>query len=178
MTFPTRIQDCPAFLHSKADAGRMNYGEGVYVGYRYYEAIELPDQFPFGWGLSYTTFAMSNLRIRVDDSTLSIHLLLTNTGNRSGSEVVQVYIGQRSPTISRPKKELKGFGKYLLQPQESTDVAIRILLKYATSYWNEHLKSWASDAGIYDVFVGSDSTTADSLSSDFNLSAGFTWNGI
>ncbi|KAK5210282.1 hypothetical protein LTS13_000823 [Exophiala xenobiotica] len=178
MTFPKRMQDCPAYLNSKADAGRMLYGENIYVGYRYYEAVEIPVQFPFGWGLSYTTFAFSNLKLRAEGSTLSIHLRLTNTGTRPGSEVVQMYVGQRDPNISRPKKELKGFQKCRLGPEEGVDVALQIPMKYATSYWDEHAGAWMSDAGTYDVLVGSSSREADCLHGVFETAITYSWNGL
>lgn len=178
MTFPKRIQDCPAYLNSKADAGSMLYGENIYVGYRYYEAVELPVQFPFGWGLSYTTFALSNLQVRAEGPTLSIHLRLTNAGTRTSSEVVQVYISQRDPKITRPKKELKGFKKCRLGPKEDVDVALHIPMKYATSYWNEHAGAWMSDAGIYDVLVGNSSREADCLHGMFETVITYSWNGL
>ena len=179
LTFPKRIQDSPAYLHAFSNKGRMLYGEDIYVGYRYYDAIDLAPQFPFGHGLSYTTFKYSNLRVtRASEDTLSVSLTLENTGSRAGAEVVQVYISQQSRSIARPRKELKAFSKHALQPKESKEVTMEIQLKYATSYWDDSVRKWTADAGEYDVLVGNSSRAEEFLTASFTVSETFSWKGI
>jgi beta-glucosidase len=178
MTFPKRIQDCPAYLHHKSNKGRIIYGEDIFVGYRYYETIDLPVQFPFGHGLSYTSFGQTGLQVHVSGPTLSVQLRLENIGGREGSEVVQVYISQRYSSVLRPQKELKGFAKYFLKPKEVTNVKIDIPVKYATSFWDESVNGWTSEAGIYDVSVGNSSQSDDFLQGKFQTSKTYSWNGL
>ncbi|KAL6787336.1 putative beta-glucosidase I [Trichoderma sp. SZMC 28012] len=178
LTFPKRLQDCPAFLHSRCNSGRMIYCDDIFVGYRHYDAIDLAVQFPFGHGLSYTTFSMTGLQVQVKESKILIRLKLTNTGPIYGPEVVQVYISQRSPSVSRPPKELKAFSKHHLRVGESADVRINTSLKYATSFWNENMNAWTSEAGFYDVFVGNSSQSAKFLQASFELTTTSSWNGL
>lgn len=178
MTFPKRIQDSPAFLHAISNKGRMLYGEDIYVGYRYYDAVDLAVEFPFGHGLSYTTFRMHNLRVFCRDDMLSIKISLDNTGKRAGAEVVQVYIAQQCRSIARPPKELKGFSKKFLQPSETAEVLIEIPVKYATSYWDDSVRKWTSDAGTYDVLVGDSSRASKLLIGKFETKDTFSWSGI
>ena len=156
----------------------MIYGEDIFVGYRYYEAIDLPVRFPFGPGLSYATFSMTELQIQLKGDEISIFLKLTNKGPVYGSEVVQVYVSQRFSTLSRPPKELKGFSKHYLEASRSIDVEIKIPVKYATSFWDEGVNAWTSEAGLYDVLVGNSSQSAEFLRGEFELDTTFSWNGI
>ena len=148
------------------------------MGYRYYDKIELPVRFPFGHGLSYTTFAQSNLSVRTDNSDLIVQLKLKNTGAREGMEVIQVYIAQQSSSVTRPVKELKGFSKVALRSGESTNVKIKIATKYATSFWDESLNAWTSEAGTYEVFVGNSSQPKDFLCGTFKMTKTVSWNGL
>ncbi len=127
-TFPARLEDTPAYLHWPGDNGQVRYGEGLYIGYRYYDARKLPTQFPFGYGLSYTTFAYSNLELSSHDfrdvDGVVVSLDVTNTGAVAGKEIVQVYVHDRAAALARPPKELKGFAKVSLEPGETKTVSI------------------------------------------------------
>ncbi|KAH7409759.1 putative beta-glucosidase I [Cadophora sp. MPI-SDFR-AT-0126] len=178
LTFPRRVQDCPAFLHSKSDKGRMIYGEDIYVGYRYYEKLDLPVLFPFGHGLSYTSFQQRNLQLQVKDGHLIIILKLENTGEVAGAEVVQAYISQLAPSVSRPIKELKGFLKVFLLPKQVEEVKIDISINYATSFWDESLNSWTSEAGVYEVIVANSSASLFPLRGTFEIPMTASWDGL
>ncbi|KAK9427681.1 glycoside hydrolase superfamily [Lipomyces doorenjongii] len=178
LTFPKRIYDCPAYLHSKCNKGRMIYGEDIFMGYRYYEAIDLPVRFPFGHGLSYTTFSQSALRVQIDERKLIVQLKLENSGELDGSEVIQVYISHPKSSVSRPVKELKGFSKVMLKSKESIDVKIDISIKYATSFWDESQNAWTSEAGVYEVLVGNSSQSERFIRSTFETRKTFSWNGL
>lgn len=138
----------------------------------------MPVAFPFGHGLSYTSFSQSNLSVRTDNVNVIIELKLENIGGREGMEVVQVYVSQRSTSITRPAKELKGFSKVTLRPGESTNMAVEIATKYATSFWDESLNAWTSEAGIYDVFVGNSSQAQNFLCDSFKVAETVSWNGL
>jgi len=156
----------------------MLYGEDIYVGYRYYDAVDLAVEFPFGHGLSYTTFRMHSLRVVCKDGILSVRVSLENSGKRAGAEVVQVYVAQRCRSIARPPKELKGFSKRYLQPSETAEVLIEIPVKYATSYWDDSVRKWTSDVGPYDVLVGNSSRAQKFLIDKFETNDTFSWSGI
>src|SRR6185503_3022104 len=125
-TFPVKLSDTPAHTNYPGGNGKVHYGEGLFIGYRYYDARELPVQFPFGYGLSYTTFEYSNPKVSstnfrdVDGLTVSVDV--TNTGTSAGQEVVQVYVHDQKSGLIRPPKELKGFAKIELQPGETKTV--------------------------------------------------------
>ncbi|KAJ5213627.1 Glycoside hydrolase family 3 [Penicillium cf. viridicatum] len=173
LTFPNAIEDTPAFLNFESERGRTVYGEGVYIGYRYYEKLKRSVSFPFGHGLSYTEFEFSELSVSQKAVSLCVH----NTGSVTGATVVQVYISP-SPanTISRPMKELKGFAKVFLEPSESQDVVIG-LDRLSTSFWDETLGCWLSEKGIYGVHVGQSSADIV-LSGSFEVKETTTWIGL
>lgn len=178
LTFPQRVKDNPTYLNYRSEAGRVLYGEDVYVGYRYYEQLEIEPLFAFGHGLSYTTFALSDLSLQQkEDNGLSIRCKLENTGDREGSEVVQVYIAPVSPPIKRPVKELKGFTKTSLKSGESADVAIDIDIVRATSFWDEKESRWVSSAGEYRILVGT-SSVGEFLETSVRLQKTKYWNGL
>ena len=122
-TFPVRLQDNPAYINYPGENGKVRYGEGLFVGYRYYDKKELTPQFPFGHGLSYTTFEYGNLRLSTDQTTpekgLDVSFDVTNTGKRAGKEVVQVYVRDIYCSLVRPEKELKAFAKIELDSGET-----------------------------------------------------------
>lgn len=178
LTFPVRNQDNPAFLNYRTEAGRTLYGEDVYIGYRWYEKIELPVLFPFGHGLSYTSFSISDLKINKDEQNLAVTVKVTNTGERAGAEVVQVYVNQKKPSIRRPVKELKGFKKVHLEKEESQDVEIVIETKYATSFWDEVREAWTSEKDSYTVILGTTSSDQNALSAGFEVEKTTWWNGL
>ena len=127
----------------------MQYREGLYVGYRYYQTAGVPVAFPFGHGLSYTSFAYSDLKASADGVTLTV----TNTGDRAGAEIVQLYVAKPDAKIFRPAQELKGFAKVPLRPGESRTVVIPLDDK-AFRYWNTQTDRWEIEGGQYELRVG------------------------
>ena len=151
-TWVNAYADTPA-KDNFAGPGRMvQYREGLYVGYRYYQTAGVPVAFPFGYGLSYTSFAYSNLQAASNGVTLTI----TNTGKRAGAEIVQLYVAKPGAEVLRPAQELKGFAKVQLQPGESKTVTIPLDDK-AFRYWNTKTDSWEVEGGSYELRVGASS---------------------
>ena len=159
-TFPLKLSDTPAHLHYPGGNGKVHYGEGLFIGYRYYDAREMPVQFPFGYGLSYTTFEYSNPKVSsrsfkdVEGLTVSVDVI--NTGKFAGKEVVQVYVHDRQSNLIRPPKELKGFAKIELQPGETNTVTIALDFR-AFAYYNPAYKQWITENGEFDILIGSSS---------------------
>ena len=152
-TWVNAYADTPA-KDNFAGPGRMvQYREGLYVGYRYYQTAGVPVAFPFGYGLSYTSFAYSNLQAASNGVTLTV----TNTGKRAGAEIVQLYVAKPGAEVFRPAQELKGFAKVQLQPGESKTVTI-LLDDKAFRYWNTKTDSWEVEGGSYELRVGASST--------------------
>ena len=149
----------------------------MYVGYRYYDTLDRDVLFSFGHGLSYTTFSTDALKIEADDKTLLVSVGVTNTGNISGSEVLQVYVAHETPSIRRPKKELKGFKKVYLEPGARESVDISADIRYATSFWDEYKGAWKSESGKYKVLVGSGSQGAF-LEGHFQIDKTVYWKGL
>ncbi len=139
------------------DPKGVKYSEGVFVGYRHFDKDGVKPLFPFGYGLSYTTFKYSNLSVtpgafkQGQDVTVSFDI--TNTGSREGAEVGEVYVGDKHASVPRPVKELKGFGKIDLKPGETKHVIVALNPR-AFQYWDEKGKQWKADAGDFDVLVG------------------------
>uniref|UniRef100_A0A540VKI8 Glycosyl hydrolase n=2 Tax=Litorilinea aerophila TaxID=1204385 RepID=A0A540VKI8_9CHLR len=159
-TFPMRLEDTPAFLHFPGENGEVRYGEGLYVGYRYYDARQIPVLFPFGHGLSYTTFEYSHARpssptFREVDG-VDVLVEITNTGQRAGAEVVQVYVRPHQARLARPPKELKGFAKVELAPGETRTVTIH-LDERAFAYFDPAYGRWVAEGGQYDLLIGASS---------------------
>ncbi|MGQ9491303.1 MAG: glycoside hydrolase family 3 C-terminal domain-containing protein [Anaerolineae bacterium] len=156
-TFPIRLADTPAYLNWPGGAGKVFYGEGLFIGYRYYDAKEMPVLFPFGHGLSYTTFAYSNPRVSAntfrDVDGVTVMVDVTNTGHMAGKEIVQVYVHDRVAGLVRPKKELKGFAKVALQPGETKTVAIPLDFR-AFAYYHPRYKQWITEDGEFDILIG------------------------
>ena len=151
-TWANRYEDTPA-KDNFAGAGRtVQYREGLYVGYRYYQTAGVPVAFPFGHGLSYTSFAYSDLKASADGVTLTV----TNTGTREGAEIVQLYVAKPDAKIFRPAQELKGFAKVHLQPGESQTVTIPLDDK-AFRYWNTQSNRWEVEGGQYELRIGASS---------------------
>ncbi|KAE9375366.1 glycoside hydrolase family 3 protein [Stipitochalara longipes BDJ] len=178
LSFPKRLQDNPAFLNYRTERGRALYGEDVYVGYRWYETLDLPVLFPFGHGLSYTTFTFSDLKVQKTDKELKVLVKVSNTGPLAGAEVVQVYTSQKNPSIRRPKKELKGFKKVFLEKGESKVVEVVIETKYATSFWDEIRNAWVSEKDTYEVIVGGSSEETGAVKGSFDVPKTTWWNGL
>ena len=155
-TFPHKLTDTPAYLNWPGGAGTVRYGEGLFIGYRYYDAKQIPVLFPFGYGLSYTTFAYNNAKVSgksfkdVDGVTVTVDV--TNTGKVTGKEIVQVYVHDQKSGLVRPEKELKGFAKVELQPGETKSVSIRLDFR-AFAYYHPAYKQWITEDGDFDILI-------------------------
>lgn len=156
-TFPLKLADTPAHINFPGENGAVRYGEGLFIGYRYYDAKETPVLFPFGHGLSYTTFAYSNPRLSAseitDQDTLTVWVDVTNTGPVTGKEVAQVYVHDRQSSLRRPYKELKGFAKIALQPGETKTVTIALDFR-AFAFYHPGYKEWIAEDGVFDILIG------------------------
>ncbi len=156
-TFPRKLTHNPSALNFPGDKEKVVYHEGVFVGYRWYDTMGIDPLFPFGFGLSYTTFKLSDLKLDkaelTEAETLDLSVVVTNTGARAGSETVQVYVGDPESSVKRPVKELKAFEKVFLQPGESKTVFFR-LDRRAFAYWSEKLADWRVESGRFDILVG------------------------
>ena len=159
-TFPVKLSDNPSYLYYGGEGNEADYREGIFVGYRYYDKKEMDVLFPFGHGLSYTTFAYSDLRLSAekitDNDTLTATVTVKNTGNRAGKTVVQLYVGDQKSEVLRPVRELKGFEKVELQPGESKDVTFT-LNKRSFAYWNTQIHDWHVETGAFTIEVGQSS---------------------
>ena len=159
-TFPLKLTDTPSHINWPGGAGKVHYGEGIFIGYRYYDAKEIPVLFPFGHGLSYTTFEYSNAKVSsnnfkdVDGLTISVDV--KNTGKLAGKETVQVYVHDQKSDLIRPVKELKGFAKVELQPGETKTVSIHLDFRAFAYYHPEH-KQWITEDGGFDILIGASS---------------------
>jgi beta-glucosidase len=159
-TFPIRLEDTPAYLDFPGDGDRVRYGEGLYIGYRWYEARDLPVAFPFGYGLSYTTFRYDDARTSattladVDGVTVTVDV--TNTGLRAGSDVIQVYVRDVEASLQRPAKELRGFAKVRLEPGETRTVDVRLDPR-AFAFWDPSRDRWVTEVGAFEILIGSSS---------------------
>ena len=168
ITMEKRAQDNPAYatfpnpVNQHPDS--LNYSEGVFIGYRGYDHSGIQPLFPFGFGLSYTTFSFSNLSISPAsyDGTqpVTVTFTVTNTGNVAGAEVAQLYVGEKKPPLPRPVRELKGFQKVLLQPGQSQQVTLQ-LDQRSFAYWNINKEKWDAPKDTYNVWVGSSSQLSD-----------------
>ncbi len=156
-TFPLKLADTPAYLNWPGGAGRVQYGEGLFIGYRYYDEKELPVLFPFGYGLSYTSFAYGNAEVSAknfrDVDGLTVTVDVTNTGKVAGKEIVQVYVHDQKSALVRPEKELKGFAKVELQPGETKSVSIQLDFR-AFAYYHPEYKQWITETGDFDLLIG------------------------
>ncbi|GAC1350866.1 MAG: glycoside hydrolase family 3 C-terminal domain-containing protein [Ktedonobacteraceae bacterium] len=159
-TFPARLEDTPAYLNFPGENGKVFYGEGLFVGYRYYEKKHIAPLFPFGFGLSYTTFAYSSLSLSASDigpdDTLHVSVDITNTGQRAGKEIVQVYVRDQQARLQRPEKELKAFVKVQLEPGECKAVTLS-LGRDTLAYYDDLAHEWVAEAGAFEVLVGASS---------------------
>ncbi len=158
-TFPRRIEDTPTYLYYPAERD-ADYGEGVFVGYRYYDKRGIEPLFPFGHGLSYTTFEYGNLRVpaRVTSGgPFEVSVDVRNTGRRAGEETVQLYVGdEATAAVAQPVKELKGFRKVSLAPGETQTVTFTLSPR-DLSYYDVHRPGWTSTPGTYRILIGSSS---------------------
>ena len=159
-TFPKKLSDNPSYLFYGGEGNVTEYREGVFVGYRYYDKKEAEVLFPFGHGLSYTSFAFSDLKLdktEMDDTdTLNVSVRVKNTGSRAGKTVVQLYVCDKQSTPIRPIRELKGFEKTALEPGEEKEVRFT-LDKRAFAYWNTEIHDWHVETGEFFIEIGASS---------------------
>lgn len=159
-TFPNRLEDTPAYINWPGDAGEVHYGEGLFIGYRYYDYKKIPVLFPFGHGLSYTSFKYSNPKVSKkhfkDTEGVTVSVEVTNTGKMAGKETVQVYVHDQQAKLVRPEKELKGFAKVELKPGETKTVSIFLDLR-AFAYYHPSYKQWVTEDGEFDLLIGASS---------------------
>ncbi|HET6209542.1 MAG TPA: glycoside hydrolase family 3 C-terminal domain-containing protein [Jatrophihabitans sp.] len=172
-TIPGRLADTPSYLNFPGEQGQVRYAEGLFVGYRYYDAKQLDVSYPFGHGLSYTSFDYADLRCTVtgagDELAVEVTVTVGNTGRRDGKEVVQVYLGQPGSYLQRPPRELKGFAKIALAAGESADVTVRLTAR-DFRYFHPGKDRWVLQGGDFTIAVGSSSR-------DLRLHAGITVDG-
>lgn len=181
LSWPARLQDNPAFLNFRTEGGRTIYGEDVYVGYRYYEFAGREALFPFGHGLSYTTFEFSAASVSEADGKVRASVKVKNTGGVKGAEVVQAYVvPKQKAKVNRPVKELQGFAKVELDAGETREVAIEMETKYAASYFDEERGKWCVEAGEYEVVLSDSSEVKEgkAVRGSFSVSETFWWSGI
>lgn len=159
-TFPKELRHNPSYLNFPGEGDKVEYKEGLFVGYRYYDKKAIEPLFPFGYGLSYTSFEYSNLSINkeniLDNETVEVTVTIKNTGDRAGKEIVQLYVRDIESTVIRPEKELKGFAKVELQPGEEKDVTIT-LDNRAFAFYNVDIQDWHVETGQFEVLVGKSS---------------------
>jgi beta-glucosidase len=152
-TLPLRLEDSPAFLNFPGENGHVRYGEGLFVGYRYYDAKCLEVAFPFGHGLSYTSFDYSKLAVTSDPEGLTVRVTVRNSGDRAGREVVQVYTSMPESNVVRAPRELKTFANIHLDSGESREVALAIR-REDLAYYETRVSGWVVESGDYSVEVG------------------------
>jgi beta-glucosidase len=163
MSFEKRWEDNPAYLNYYDPSGskKVNYKEGVFMGYRYYDSKNVKPRYPFGFGLSYTNFSFGKLTVlskgKRGDPHLSVSFNITNTGNVDGAEVAQLYVGELKPTVARPNKELKAFKKIFLKKGETKRITME-LNAAALSYYNILQKEFSYNPGDFEIMVGNSSS--------------------
>ena len=156
-TFPLRLEDTPCYLTYGKGFDNAVYQEGVFVGYRYYTSRKMETAFPFGYGLSYTTFAYSDLQLdkkeMSDKEHVEVSVKVKNTGKRAGKTVVQLYVAAPETEVVRPVRELRGFEKVSLEAGEEKTVTFT-LDERAFAYWNTQIHDWYAEEGTYKVMIG------------------------
>lgn len=159
-TYPLTFEDNPTFGNYPGGPVVSEHKESVYIGYRYYDTAEKEVLFPFGYGLSYTTFEYSGIKLSAkeinDTDTLKVSFTIKNTGDVDGAEIAQVYVADKESTIFRPKKELRAFTKVFLKAGESKEVTLE-LSKRAFAYYNVNLGDWHVESGDFEIMVGASS---------------------
>jgi beta-glucosidase len=156
-SFAKRLEDTPAFLNYPGENGEVRYGEGIFVGYRYYDTRDVEPLFPFGHGLSYTDFEYGELRVGASTygvgDPIEVSVDVTNSGDRAGREVVQLYLRDVESSLARPAKELVGFEKISLEPGETETVRLA-LDRRALSFYDPARSDWVAEAGDFELLVG------------------------
>jgi len=159
-TFPRKLEDNPSYLNFPGDLGKTYYGEGIFIGYRYYEKKKIQPLFAFGHGLSYSSFKYTELKLQkkslIDTDKLKFSINITNTGTHAGAEVIQVYITDEEASVAQPEKALCAFEKIQLNPGEIREVSFEVEPR-AFSYFNPLYKKWIIESGYFNISVGSSS---------------------
>jgi beta-glucosidase len=159
-TIPYKLEDTPSYLYFPGNGKKVEYREGVFVGYRYYDTKKMQVRFPFGHGLSYTRFEYSNLQVSkenmTDNETLQVSFKVKNVGNMAGKEIVQLYVSDKTHLAERPVKELKGFKKVMLKPGEEATIVME-LNKRSFAWYSTELGGWYAVTGNYEIVVGASS---------------------
>jgi beta-glucosidase len=161
-TIPARLADCPSYLNFPGEEGHVRYGEGVFVGYRGYDAADRPVAYPFGHGLTYTSFSYRDLRATQagsadsGDLAVMVSCVVANTGGRAGQEVVQVYVGDPAAAVARPLRELRAFSKISLEPGAEQEVTFGLTAR-DLSYWSPARRRWVLEPGEFRIEVGASS---------------------
>ncbi|MCR5338512.1 MAG: glycoside hydrolase family 3 C-terminal domain-containing protein [Lachnospiraceae bacterium] len=159
-TFPLKLADNPSYLNFPGEGDVVEYREGIFVGYRYYDKKEMEVLFPFGHGLSYTEFAYDNIKVSskelTDKDTVTVTVDVTNTGKVAGSEIAQLYVRDVESDVIRPEKELKGFAKVTLAPGETKTVSFT-LDKRSFAYYETKIDDWYVESGEFEILIGASS---------------------
>lgn len=155
-TYANNLEDYPSFKFYPGDRNHLEYRESIFVGYRYFDTAQKEVKYPFGFGLSYTTFEYNNMKVKNNNNLVEVHVTITNTGNFEGKEVVQLYISCLNSKLFRAKQELKRFKKINLMPGESKEVVFS-LDEDCFSYFNTYTHKFEMEKGIYSINVGSSS---------------------
>ena len=159
-TYPLRFEDNPTYGNYPGGPVTSEHRESVYIGYRYYDTAEKEVLFPFGYGLSYTTFAYSDIKVSSKDikdtDTLEVSFKIKNTGSVDGAEIAEIYVADKESTIFRPKKELRAFTKVFLKAGEEKEVTVE-LGKRAFAYYNVNIGDWHVETGAFEILVGASS---------------------
>lgn len=160
-TFPANLDDTPSQPYFPGTTKQVQYREAIWVGYRYFDTTSTKALFPFGHGLSYTSFTYYHLTLLSGDHSpfkendaIKLQITVTNTGDKAGAEVVQCYVGQKSPSQPRPAKELKAFEKVFLEPGESKEIEFELDYR-AFAYWHKEKATWVTESGDYQIHIGS-----------------------
>jgi len=158
-TIPIRLQDNSSYLNFPGEEGVVRYGEGIFIGYRAYDKLVQHVSYPFGFGLSYTTFRIDDVNVSITgsvaggDLAATVTASVTNTGQRAGAEVVQAYVGDVEASVARPLRELKGFVKVYLEPGQTRQVSCQ-LDERAFAFWSRRLQQWVVESGEFLIAVG------------------------
>lgn len=155
-TYPIKIEDTPCYKNFPGTEVSVEYKEGIYVGYRYYDTAQKDVLFPFGYGLSYTRFEYKELKIKQEKNKVYIRFKIKNVGDMKGKEIAQIYISQENSKTYKPAKELKAFCKIEIKPNEEKEINV-ILNKKDFTYYNSETKKWEIEHGKYKILVGSSS---------------------
>ncbi|SMD27279.1 beta-glucosidase [Kibdelosporangium aridum] len=158
-SIPLRLEDNPSYLNFPGEAGHVRYGEGVMVGYRYYQTVGRSVRYPFGHGLSYTRFHVDDLTVTATgDTTATATVRVTNIGSRAGKHVVQLYVATTAGNVRRPARELRAFRKVFLEPGQTSEITLELDHR-AFAYWDATTWDWVVSPGAYRIQIGADSAT-------------------